>query len=249
MTATALRKPQPQPTRRFDTELFERRIREYAQAHPGEKVRILEAGCGRRWNLDLSGVDVHLTGIDIDADSVRVRVAEAGDLDEAIVGDLREADLPAGSYDIAYSSFVLEHVAGAEQLLDRLVAAVRPGGLLLLRIPDRDSVFAFLTRCSPHWVHVQYWKRIRGIERAGTPGSGPFPVVYDKVVSWHGMTGYCNQHGLAILDAYSNNFHLGNYGRHAALVDYGLRSVALLSLGRLTAGYNNIAFVIRKPAG
>lgn len=246
MPALAQPKLQRQPTPRFDTELFECRIREYHQRCP-RKLRILEAGCGRRWNLDLSGIDVHLTGIDIDADSVQLRMGEAGDLDDAIVGDLREVALPPGSFDITFSSFVLEHVAGAEQLLDRLVAAVRPGGLVLLRIPDRDSVFGFLTRHTPHWVHVQYWRRIRGIEQAGRPGFGPFPVVYDGVVSWRGMTAYCKLNGLEIIDAYSSNFHLRSWGGRAAMVDYGLRSMALLSFGRLTADHNNLAFVIRKP--
>ena len=70
------------------------------------------------------------------------------DLSETIVGDLRTVALPAASYDVAFSTFVLEHVTGAEQVLDRMVAAIRPGGLLLVRIPDRDSVFGFITRHS-----------------------------------------------------------------------------------------------------
>lgn len=247
MSDLASPKLQPQPTPRFDLELFERRVRDYALSHSGRKIRILEAGCGRQWNVDLTGLDMHLTGIDINAESVRIRMAEAGDLDDAIVGDLREVDLSADSYDIVFSSFVLEHVAGAEQLLDRLVAAVRPGGLLLLRVPDRDSVFAFLTRRSPHWVHVQYWRRIRHIELAGKPGQGPFPVVYDRIVSWRGITAYCQRHGLQIVDAYSSNFFLGSFGSRAAIVDHMLRSLALLSFGRLTADHNNLAFVIRKP--
>jgi 2-polyprenyl-3-methyl-5-hydroxy-6-metoxy-1,4-benzoquinol methylase len=155
MSALKAQRLRPQPTALFDTELFEHRIAEYAASRPGV-VRILEAGCGRRWNLDLAGVDFHVTGIDLSAESMRTRLEEAGDLDEAIVGDLRAVSLTPRSYDVVFSSFVLEHVEGAEAVLDRLVPAIRPGGLLLLRIPDRDSVYGFVTRHSPHWLRVQY---------------------------------------------------------------------------------------------
>lgn len=235
-----------QPGERFDTQLFEHRIREYANSRPGE-IQILEAGCGRRWSLDLTGVGFHITGIDINADAMRMRLTETGDLDTAIVGDLRVTSLPAGSYDVVFSSFVLEHIAGAEQVLDRLVPAIRPGGLLLLRIPDRDSVYGFVTRHSPYWLRVQYKRRIKGVKRAGTAGRGPFPPVYDKVVSWRGMTAYCRKHGLEIVDAYSSNFYLHSLGRFAGLADRGVRSVARVSGGRLTGDHNNLALVIRAP--
>jgi 2-polyprenyl-3-methyl-5-hydroxy-6-metoxy-1,4-benzoquinol methylase len=43
---------------------------------------------------------------------MRMRRTETGDLDAAIVGDLRVTILPAGSYDVVFSLFVLEHIAG-----------------------------------------------------------------------------------------------------------------------------------------
>jgi SAM-dependent methyltransferase len=237
-----MQRPQAQPTASYDSKLFERRIREYAESSPGT-LRILEAGCGRRWNLDLTGVDFQLIGVDLNADAMRMR----SDLDEAIVGDLRTVALPIDAYDVVYSSFVIEHVAGAEQVLDKMIAALRPGGLLLVRFPDRDSVFGFITRHTPHRLHVQYIRRIRGGKLAGTPGRGPFPSVYDKVVSWRGMTQYCTSHGLQIVDACSSNFYLSAFGRFAAVTDRALRLVAALSLGRLTANHSNLALVIRKP--
>lgn len=242
MSLNQTRRPQPQPKATSDSELFEHHIRSYAESHPGS-LRILEAGCGRRWSLDLAGVDFRLIGVDLNEGAMRKRA----DLDEMIVGDLRTVALPAGSYDVAFSTFVLEHLTGAEQVLDRMVAAIRPGGLLLVRIPDRDSVFGFITRHSPHWLHVQYVRRIRGGKLAGTPGRGPFPSVYDKVVSWRGMTSYCASRGLQIIDAYSSNFYLDAFGPFAGVTDRGLRAVAALSRGRLTADYSNLALVIRKP--
>ncbi len=57
---------------------------------------------------------------------MRMRLEEAGDLDEAIVGDLRTASLTPASYDVVFSSFVLEHVEGVEDVSSRLVPT-RPG--------------------------------------------------------------------------------------------------------------------------
>src|SRR6185437_11416268 len=74
----------------------------------GGPLRILEAGCGRDWPLHVS-VPYTLTGLDLDPDALAART----DLDEAIIGDLRTAELPAHSFDVVYSAFVLEHVSGA----------------------------------------------------------------------------------------------------------------------------------------
>jgi SAM-dependent methyltransferase len=246
MFAPTMPKLQTQPTARFDLDAFESHIRTYAHGHPGT-LRILEAGCGRRWYLDLVGIDFHLAGVDLNSDSMRIRTDQFGDLDEAIVGDLREISLLPDFYDVIYCSFVLEHVAGAEQVLDRLLSALKPDGILLLRIPDGDSVYGFLARHSPHWLHVQYKRRIQRNRLAGTPGRGPFPTVYDQVVSWRGMTAYCARHGMEIVDAYSSNFYLDHFRGFAAIVDHGLRWAARVSGGRLTADHNNLALVIRKP--
>jgi SAM-dependent methyltransferase len=235
-----------QPTASFDLEIFETRIREYAATQSGA-LRILEAGCGRRWYLDLEGIDFHLAGVDLNSDALRIRTEQVGDLDEAIVGDLREVTLEPELYDVIYCSFVLEHVTGAEQVLDRLLAALKPGGMLLLRVPDGDSVYGFLARRSPFWLHVQYKRRILRNKLAGKPGHGPFPTVYDSVVSWKGITAYCDRHGVEVADAYSSNFHLDLFRGAATIADRGMQLVSKASRGRLTADHSNLSLVIRKP--
>jgi SAM-dependent methyltransferase len=235
-----------QPTATFDLEVFENRIREYAATQSGA-LRILEAGCGRQWYLHLEGIDFHLAGVDLNSDALRMRMEQVGDLDEGIVGDLREVTLEPEHYDMIYCSFVLEHVTGAEQVLDRLLAALKPGGMLLLRIPDGDSVYGFLARRSPFWLHVQYKRRIQRNKLAGKPGRGPFPTVYDSVVSWKGITDYCARNGLEVADAYSSNFHLDHFRGAAKIADNGMQLVAKASRGRLTADHSNLSLVIRKP--
>lgn len=235
----------PSPSRAYDRTLFGEKISGYAKNHSGP-VKILEAGCGRRWEIELPESEVWLTGLDINAEALRLRVEEKGDLNEAIVGDLRTVSLEHEAYDIVFCSYVLEHVQGAEAVLDRLFAALKPDGLLLLRIPDRDSVYGFLARHTPHRLHIAYKRYVRRAKLAGTPGHGPFPVVYDRIVSWAGLQAYCRNRGLVIESAYTSNEHVEFFGRLAPLVDAALHAVAVPSR-RLTADYNNLSLVVRKP--
>jgi SAM-dependent methyltransferase len=211
-------------------------------------VRILDAGCGRMWTWNLDGIRYHLTGVDVDADALRLRVTERGDLDEAIVGDLRTVPLPAAAYDIVHSAFVLEHVRGAEIVLDRMLASLRPGGLMVLKIPDGRSAYGFLARRTPHRLHVLYKRKIRHRPLAGTPGHGPYPVVYDAIISGPGILAWARKHDLEVLTIVGENGHLDFFGRLAPAVDLGLRGVATLSFGHLTARYANLAFAFRKRA-
>jgi len=210
-------------------------------------VRILDAGCGRRWTWDLEGIPHHLTGVDADADALRLRIEERHDLDEAIVGDLRTVPLPSAAYDVVHSAFVLEHVRGAEIVLEHMLASLRPGGLMVVKIPDGRSVYGFLARRTPHRLHVLYKRKIRRKPLAGTPGHGPHPVVYDPIVSRVGILAWARKHDLELLALVGDNSHLTFFGRLAPVVDLGLRGLAALSFGYLTARYANLAFVFLKP--
>ena len=49
-------------------------LRDHAQAHG--RLDVLEAGCGRRWPYDLDEFDMHLTGIDVDEEALRIRATK-----------------------------------------------------------------------------------------------------------------------------------------------------------------------------
>jgi SAM-dependent methyltransferase len=56
-----------------------------------------------------------------------------------IQGDVRTFDLPAGRFHLIHARLLLVHLAEREQVLDRLVHALRPGGLLVLSEWDVES--------------------------------------------------------------------------------------------------------------
>lgn len=171
-------------------------------AQPGKTLQILEAGCGQKWSVKLPGVDLHLTGVDDDPEALRLRLEVQQDLDHAVVGDLRTVELAAGAYDVAYCAFVLEHVDGADRVLDQLVSAVRPGGRIVLLIPDGQSVVGWAAKTFPLQVAVLYEKYIEGFKDAGKPGHAPYPTVYDPVVSLAGMRAYADSRDLRIVEEY-----------------------------------------------
>ena len=80
-------------------------------------MQILEAGCGQRWSLQLEEVQYFLTGVDVDPQALAIRKNVMKDLDEAIVGDLRTVVFSAGRFDVIYNAYVLEHILGAEGVL------------------------------------------------------------------------------------------------------------------------------------
>jgi SAM-dependent methyltransferase len=200
-------------------------------------LRILEAGCGRHWPLKLS-VPFTLTGLDLDRDAL----AQRTDLDRAIVGDLRTVELAPRSFDVIYSAFVLEHVSGAQRVLERFLEWLAPGGMLVLKIPDRDSAYGFLTRLTPFWTHVMFHRLLLRQPLAGTPGHGPYRTYYDTIVSERGMRDFCRRQGLTSPEVY----RLCSYANQPA-VRLGALLVSALSLGRLAWRHNNLLLLARIP--
>jgi SAM-dependent methyltransferase len=225
---------------------FEQHIREKAAQTTGT-LRILEAGCGNKWSLNLAGVNYTLTGVDVDRDALEIRKNKVRDTDEICVGDLRTTELFApGSFDVIYNSFVLEHVDGAEKVLDNFMLWLAPGGLLLVRFPDRNSVYGFLTRVTPFWFHVFVKKYIQGVPNAGKPGFDPYPTHYDSVLSRHGIRAHCRSQAGIVRDEYGNAGYLPKGRLRYGLAFIVVRLIGALSMGRLDWRYNNLAFVIEK---
>ena len=112
---------------------------------PGTQALLDELGIGAGWNCLEVGAGggsmvewmasrgAHVTAIDIDtrfiehlaSDSITVRRV-----------DLREDELPATEYDLVHSRLVLEHLTDRKQILERLVATLKPGGWMVIEDYD-----------------------------------------------------------------------------------------------------------------
>src|SRR5688572_850169 len=152
----------------FEKQMLERYIRENAAKNGS--LNILEAGCGQTWALNLQGVNYHLTGVDVDRAALEIRKHKTKDLDEIVEGDLCTVDLRENQYDVIYNSYVLEHIDGAETVMKNFLRWLKPGGIMILRFPDRQTAYGFMTRFSPFWFHVFFKKVLMGDPNAGKPG-------------------------------------------------------------------------------
>jgi SAM-dependent methyltransferase len=218
------------------------------QGPSDEPIDILEAGCGQRWLLNLEGTRFHLTGVDLDEDALEIRKNVRKDLDEAIHGDLRTIEFGDRRFDVIYSAFVLEHIDGAEAVLSRMTGWLKPGGLIVIEIPDPDSVKGIITRITPHWFHVLYYRHILGLETAGHPGHGPYRTYFDPVVSRRGMYAFADEHGLDVEAEYA----FASWGpRSKAMRAFNgtvTRLVGVLSFGNYSDRHADLLYVLRRRA-
>jgi len=212
----------------------------------GVPLHILEAGCGQYWPLDLKGIQFTLTGNDIDAQVLHLRKAKRRDLDEIIVGDLRFLDLQENKYDVIYNSYVLEHIPDAARVLESFSNWLKPKGILILRIPDRNSVRGFFTRVTPFWFHMFYAKYIFRLQHAGTTGFGPFRTFYDPIVSRTGIREFCRNKRFRIKEEYGHGCHLDRQGITGLLEYIFVRAVSILSLGKLAWDHTDLTYVLEK---
>ena len=246
-------------------EMFAQPIRDYLHQVLGRPIAVLRAGCQTPIEelglekLRASGYEIGITTVDQDSPAARAAASGASALAAAhrdpagtaapasaagagaILGDLRMISLPPRSFDIVHCAFLLERIPHAALVLDRFVAALRPGGLLLLRVRDRDCAAAALDRITPEPVRRTVWARLH----TGEPG--PLPAIYDPVTSARGLQAYALSHGLVVVRRGTARTVPEPPGRLTGAIGVARALIAWLSHGRLTDAHDELVYVIRKP--
>jgi hypothetical protein len=226
------------------TDLFTRNAERYAAARSGHQVSVLIAGATTApgdlgaGQLREAGVEISVSLIDDGEPVTRSAVATQAGLGPCALGDLRAAALLPRSFDIVQCVRLLDRISHAEVVLDRLVAALKPGGLLMLQISDRDCAAGFLDRVLPRPVRRLLWHR----RQPGRPG--PYPAVYEPLTSVRGIQQYTRLRGLVIAERQTRSArHRGTPGWYLA----AQRLAASMSRGRLTNAHEEVLYVMRKP--
>lgn len=212
----------------------------------GRPLSILEAGCGQRWTLDLSGVEYTLTGVDRDPVALELRKTRTRDLDVAIVGDLCSVELPDTSFDVVFSSWVLEHVPRADVALKNFVQWLRPGGLMILRLPSLDTARGFLSRVLPYRAHVLFYRYVLGFELAGQPGYAPYPTYHHPVIGRERLCRFLGERGVRCLGCYGDGFRREGSGVMQIMARGVVKLTSMLSFGSLTADYSDLLYIAVK---
>lgn len=136
-------------------------------------VSVLDVGCGDRCRVRLT-IPSRTTGVDASA----THIERNPDLDHRIVGDIDDFDFGLDSHDLIVCWNVLEHLRTPIDTVDRMIDALRPGGMLLLAWPNYVSVKAALARRLPHRAHEAVFCWIYPYAR-GDVSNSPFPTVLD----------------------------------------------------------------------
>jgi hypothetical protein len=191
--------------------------------------------------LRAGGADVLVSLFEEDGEVTRRAAAGHPGLAECVLSDLRTVPLVPRVVDIVQCASLLDRVKHAELVLDRLTGAIRPGGLLLLRVRDRDSAAGFLDRALPELLRRVIWRK----RYPGEPG--PYRAVHEDLASVKGVQAYALMRGLVIaergvLGGLAGGLPPGPRGYLAAQ-----KLVAALSRGRLTAAHEELLYVLRKP--
>jgi SAM-dependent methyltransferase len=157
-------------------------------------VKVLDAGCGRCLQaVDLPD-DAYLVGIDLSP----VALAENPSLDQRIVGDIQIYPLPRETFDLAVCWDVLEHVRDPRAALDNITAALRPGGRLIVGIPNVLSPKGLVTKFTPYRFHVFVYRRLFRFPSAGLPGHGPFRTYLRWALRPSAVAAYAARRGLVV---------------------------------------------------
>lgn len=156
----------------LESEALKLTHQEIAKSLPTDRpVRILEAG-GGSYTLIRIDRPQHITVVDLSPEQL-----ERNDYaDEKILGDLHDEKLLKGKYDLIVCWDVLEHLSDPALAVRNMAGSLSDGGLLVIGCPNLYSVKGLVTRFTPHWFHVLYYRVVRREKLAGQPGHVPFPT-------------------------------------------------------------------------
>lgn len=155
---------------KVDRKIYEPYIREVQRcvknllkSKPGERMTILEAGAGHSSVLkDLYRRVDEVIGIDLDKEALERNQY----LDKKIVADLTEIPLDDSSVDLISCAWVLEHIENPSSFAIEAARVLKPGGYFVFIAPNRNSLYALLTRLIPSNLHSLFtellYKRQKG---------------------------------------------------------------------------------------
>lgn len=134
-------------------------------------VRVLEAGGGSYTRIKIDRPQ-HFTVVDISPEQLERNTYA----DTKILGDLHDRTLLKETYDLIVCWDVLEHLSDPALAFKNMAEHLADGGLLVVGCPNLYSIKGLVTRFTPHWFHVLYYRVVRGEKLAGQPGHVPFPT-------------------------------------------------------------------------
>ncbi len=209
-------------------------------------VRVLDAGCGSSSYVSMPET-AHWVGIDIAEEQLRKNTV----VDEKILGDIQEYELPPSSFDVIICWWVLEHLREPTKVLSHFRSALRENGIIILAVPNVLSVKGLVTKLTPNWFHVWIYRTLYGDRMAGVPGCPPFRTWLRFAISPVAIKCFGDKSGLSTdyLSLFEDEGTKRLRKQHR-LVDACLslprEIVRLLTLGKVDLGLTECIVVLKK---
>ncbi|WP_229180109.1 class I SAM-dependent methyltransferase [Bradyrhizobium ivorense] len=215
---------------------------------PAGPLSIYEAGGGSTSYLPLKVLRrAHVTVVDIDEDQIRNNTYAQ----EPILGDIQTYRFPPGRFDLIICYNVIEHIPDVEAALRGFCDALKTDGLLLIGAPNPKSLSGIVTKYSPHWFHVFFYRYVRGEKKAGLPGEAPFPTHFHPLVTPAKLEAFAVKHGLQVI--YRKRYESPRYPEMrrrkpvlAAFIDAAAKLMNALLPGKIDVRHGDYHVILRK---
>ena len=206
------------------------------------EVKVLEAGCGRKWALRDARVNFNITGIDLDKQAYEIRRKQFNDIDAFYHMSLEDLDHKE-TYDFVYCVDVLEHCYNVEKILKNVVHSLKDNGTAIIAFPNKNSIFGRVTYHTPHLFHVLFYRWIFGKKSAGKNGFGPYPVVYESILKPKNFEMFLSENNLEIIYKITRKF---DYRRLSFLKYIYLLVESAVSVISPKPAHAGLIYVLRK---
>ncbi len=193
-------------------------------------IAILEAGCGRfkHWHYPAGAV---VTGLDIS----ETQLEQNNHIQEKFLGDVQTWQTDA-QWDVVISVYVLEHVKNPQQAVTNMMSWTKPGGLLVLAVPNALSLKGLVTKMTPFGFHEWFYRYIYRRPHSIFPTEMDWSITPANLRSQ--LTG-----NVILMERYSEE-ELNKVFNVPYKMMLGL--LRLFSLGRWKPGNSNYLLVVRK---
>jgi len=125
---------------------------------------ILDGGCGAGNAIItecLKQADFKVVGVDCNAAALK----KNSTYHELHVCDLKKISFKTDAFDIITSFFVMEHLQNPRKVLAEFARLLKPGGILIVSMPNLYNPVMMGARFTPHFLHVLFHKMFSGINR------------------------------------------------------------------------------------
>jgi SAM-dependent methyltransferase len=158
-----------------------------------EEVKILEAGCGSFSYINIDR-KTYIVGMDISDE----QLDKNDKLDVKINADIQTYDFNSDEFDVIICWDVLEHLEHPKMAMENFVKASKNGGIIIIAVPNMQSLKGLVTKFTPHWFHVLFYKHILKKPHAGEAGNAPFPAFLKHEMSPSYLQKFAKEHNLTI---------------------------------------------------